>query len=83
MQATPNSKIPNIAVVGCGHWGKNLVRNFYQLGALSAICDANAEQLAHIGGQYRDVLTSSRYESIVTNPSIDGIVIRHFADPMS
>ena len=29
----------NIAVVGCGHWGKNLVRNFYELDVLVAICD--------------------------------------------
>lgn len=29
----------NVAVVGCGYWGKNLVRNFFQLGALAAVCD--------------------------------------------
>jgi len=28
-----------VAVVGCGHWGKNLVRNFNQLNALGVICD--------------------------------------------
>ena len=28
-----------IAVIGCGHWGKNLVRNFAQLGALAMVCD--------------------------------------------
>ena len=35
----------NIAVVGCGHWGKNLVRNFADLGSLAAVCDPNAELL--------------------------------------
>ena len=30
----------NVAVVGCGYWGRNLVRNFHRLGALSAVCDA-------------------------------------------
>jgi len=29
----------NIAVAGAGYWGKNLVRNFYEPGALKAICD--------------------------------------------
>lgn len=29
----------NVAVIGCGYWGKNLVRNFAQLGALSLVCD--------------------------------------------
>jgi predicted dehydrogenase len=32
--------IPQIAVIGCGYWGKNLVRNFAQLGALRLVCDA-------------------------------------------
>ena len=32
---------PRVAVVGCGYWGRNLVRNFDALGALAAICDAS------------------------------------------
>ena len=27
-------------MVGCGYWGKNLVRNFDRLGALAMVCDA-------------------------------------------
>ena len=34
------SKVPKIALVGCGYWGKNLCRNFHDLGALSAVVDA-------------------------------------------
>ena len=30
-----------VAVAGCGSWGKNLVRNFRQLGALAAVCDSS------------------------------------------
>ena len=30
----------SVAVIGCGYWGKNLVRNFGQLGALRMVCDA-------------------------------------------
>ncbi|MFN8455099.1 MAG: Gfo/Idh/MocA family oxidoreductase [Anaerolineae bacterium] len=29
----------DVAVIGCGYWGKNLVRNFNQLHALSTVCD--------------------------------------------
>ena len=32
-----------VAVIGCGYWGKNLARNFAQLGALKAIVDPNPE----------------------------------------
>ena len=28
-----------VAVIGCGYWGKNLVRNFYNLGVLAMVCD--------------------------------------------
>lgn len=31
---------PSIAVIGCGYWGKNLVRNFDSLKALAICCDA-------------------------------------------
>src|SRR5947209_3433117 len=31
----------NVAVVGAGYWGKNLVRNFHDLGVLALVCDAN------------------------------------------
>ena len=34
-----NTSRPRIAVVGIGYWGKNLVRNFHELGALAALCD--------------------------------------------
>ncbi|MGI9214553.1 MAG: Gfo/Idh/MocA family oxidoreductase [Gammaproteobacteria bacterium] len=32
---------PKISVIGCGYWGKNLVRNFKELGALDSVCDTN------------------------------------------
>ena len=28
-----------VAVVGCGYWGKNLVRNFAGLEALKMVCE--------------------------------------------
>lgn len=34
---------PQVAVIGCGYWGKNLVRNFHQLGALTMVCDATEQ----------------------------------------
>ena len=42
----------NIAVVGCGHWGKNLVRNFYELGVLASICDPNIDIAEQYSKQY-------------------------------
>jgi UDP-2-acetamido-3-amino-2,3-dideoxy-glucuronate N-acetyltransferase len=33
----------NLAVLGCGYWGKNLVRNFHGLGVLGMVCDPAEE----------------------------------------
>jgi hypothetical protein len=40
-QTASTSKVPQLAVVGSGYWGKNLVRNFAELGALAVICDTD------------------------------------------
>ena len=34
-----------IAVVGCGYWGINLVRNFQELGVLELVCDQSKSSL--------------------------------------
>jgi predicted dehydrogenase len=42
---------PKVVVIGCGHWGKNIVRNLAALGALGGVADnrtARAEEIADI-----------------------------------
>ena len=41
----------NVAVVGNGYWGKNLVRNFFELGALHTVCDGNPLVEANVPGE--------------------------------
>ncbi len=64
-----------IAVAGCGNWGKNLVRNFHGLGALSHICDSDAARLTQLAEQYPDVLTTDNYEDVLTNDNIKAVII--------
>ena len=63
----------NIAVIGCGHWGKNLVRNFAELGALVAVCDPN-EKLAQSHAEQYNVGSFS-FEAILANPAVEGVVL--------
>ena len=65
----------NIAVVGCGYWGKNLVRNFAQLGALHTICDTNSKVLEQFASSYPEVNSDSQYSHVLQNGEIKGIVI--------
>lgn len=32
-----------VALVGCGYWGKNLLRNFFELGSVSLICESHPD----------------------------------------
>ncbi|USO01286.1 MAG: Gfo/Idh/MocA family oxidoreductase [Alphaproteobacteria bacterium] len=61
-----------IAVIGCGHWGKNLVRNFFELGMLKYVCDANTAHAQEIARKY-SVEEKSIAEILKTD--IDGVVI--------
>lgn len=64
-----------IAVVGCGHWGKNLIRNFNELGVLSAVCDSNNESLDFIKNNHPQLETLKNFEELLTRDDIDGLVI--------
>jgi len=65
----------NIAVVGCGYWGKNLVRNFAELGALHTICDSNSEILSKLAAIYPNVKGETNLDAVLTDKEIKGVVI--------
>ena len=63
----------NIAVVGCGHWGKNLVRNYFELGVLSSICDPNLSIATTLSKKYN--VKSCSFAEILDDPNIKGVVL--------
>jgi len=65
----------NVAVVGSGYWGKNLVRNFNELSALHTICDSNPETLRCFKEKYPDKEFQTSLEIVLQNPDIDAVVI--------
>ena len=64
-----------VAVVGSGYWGKNLVRNFVNLNALSAICDSHLETLRALGEQYKQCRTLTSYPELLRDESIQAVAI--------
>ncbi len=79
---TTKSQSPvGIAVVGAGDWGKNHVRTFSQLpGAkLVSVCDLDETRLTSVRTQYPDVHTTTRYDDVVSNDSVEAVAIASFA----
>ena len=65
----------NIAIIGMGLWGRNLVRNFYNLGALKIVCDLDEENLNNVKQEYPGVKTTKNFGELLVDKSIKGIVV--------
>ncbi len=62
-----------VAVVGCGNWGRNLVRNFSELGALAAISDLDHQSAARLAAKYKVPVLD--WQEVLSDTSIDGVVV--------
>jgi len=62
-----------IAVAGAGYWGKNLLRNMHQLGALYAICESNPANpnLA----LYKNAKLYTKYSDLLADEEVNGVMI--------
>jgi UDP-2-acetamido-3-amino-2,3-dideoxy-glucuronate N-acetyltransferase len=69
------SIVPQIALVGCGYWGKNLCRNFHTLGALSAVVDTTKNGQANARSITPNVLITEKLEDILGVDQIQGVAI--------
>lgn len=71
-----------VAVVGCGYWGQNLIRNFADLdnAELAAVCDFNLNALARVKRRYPGVDLKNNYIDVLADARIHAVVI---ATPVS
>ena len=64
-------------MIGCGHWGKNLLRNFFNVpgGTVTRVCDSAMPRLAFVQQQYPDVRLCTAVEDVLNDPEVDGVCI--------
>jgi predicted dehydrogenase len=65
---------PTVGVIGCGDWGINHVRNFYQLGSLAMVADLSKERLHHVRSLAPETLLAADPVEVLRSP-VTGIVI--------
>ena len=63
---------PRVAVVGCGRWGRNHVRNYAELGALAGVVDADPELAAEQATRYG--VAAITFDEALRDPGITGLV---------
>lgn len=64
-----------IAVIGCGMWGRNIVRNFYNLNVLDTVCDIDEENLKKVTEQYPGVKITKDFNEIINNKDITAVAV--------
>ena len=64
-----------VAVLGCGLWGRNIVRNFYNLNALGMVCDLDEDNLAKVREQYPEVKTTNNFNDILNSDEITAVCV--------
>lgn len=62
-----------VAVIGCGAWGKNIVRNFYEIGHLHAISDLNQQTAIDISTLYN--VHNYTIHNILSDFSINAVAV--------
>jgi predicted dehydrogenase len=72
----------NVAIVGCGHWGPNYVRNFNEIPISNVLwcCDTDTQKLENIKQKFPEVDVTTRYDDILEYTRVDAVVI---ATPVS
>jgi UDP-2-acetamido-3-amino-2,3-dideoxy-glucuronate N-acetyltransferase len=65
----------NLALIGAGYWGKNLARNFHQLGSLALVCDASEAILAQQAATCPGIRTTQSVDDVFSDPAITRVAI--------
>ena len=69
------SAIPQIALVGCGYWGKNLCRNFQALGALKSVVDATENGQITARTLATNAQITDSLDDVLRNDQIQGVAL--------
>ncbi len=67
----------NLAVVGYGYWGPNIVRNVMDRPelALWGLCEMNSERVAKFSSRYPGAHTTASFEDVLADPAVDAVSI--------
>ena len=65
----------SVAVIGCGYWGKNLVRVFSELGVLRCICDTDTSRRDALVIHGEPPEFTDQLPQVLQNPDIQAVAV--------
>lgn len=66
---------PRLAVIGCGYWGKNLIRNFDALEVMAMVCEATLAGRTLAAEIAPNVEVIDTVERVLAAPQVSAVVI--------
>jgi UDP-2-acetamido-3-amino-2,3-dideoxy-glucuronate N-acetyltransferase len=70
-----NNEKVNIGMIGLGYWGKNILRNLVELGAVYGACDSNAGVIAERKKDFPNLTYFSDYKQLLADDRMKAVVI--------
>ncbi len=62
-------------LLGIGYWGKNILRNLYEMRALHSACDKSPSALESFRAQCPDAEFMPEPEKVIENPDVKAVII--------
>lgn len=75
MKAKESHNSGFVGLVGLGYWGKNILRNLYELGVLHTACDSDLTVISEREKKFHDVYYTTSFEKVLENPYIKAVAI--------
>ena len=66
-----------VAVIGCGYWGPNLVRNFarHELAKVTMVCDRDLARARKVAREFQVATATDVVEDVLASPEVDLVVV--------
>lgn len=64
-----------LGLIGGCYWGKNLIREFNNVGILNVICDINEDALKKYNQEYPHIKTTNKWDTILSDNEINAVCI--------
>lgn len=77
MANEPGARTVTVGVVGCGAWGRNLVRTFHTLpgSRLPIVCDIDEKRNVAMRQQFPGLRATLRFDELLAEPGLEAVVV--------
>lgn len=65
----------NIAVIGIGDWGKNILRNLYELNVVRKVCDTDVNIIEKRKKEFPELHYTTNTDDVIDDPNITAVAI--------